>query len=132
MRWNQSLEKRINSYRLQYWTYAILNKEFGRNLKFVRDSLHSRYEVNRHGFSIHTSLEYLEVVRYMCSYLQKCGYVPDEANQKDMTSQSFVKTTKRVTGEEKLYISMSYGKNMKGEKSISIYPRAYWHLYPKK
>ncbi len=40
---------------MQYWIYAILNKQFGKEVKIVRDPLHRRYDVNRHGFQIGTN-----------------------------------------------------------------------------
>lgn len=125
--WHTTFEKRINSYRLQYWMYAVLNKGFGRNLVFVRDSLHHRYEVNRHGFTVRAQgVEYQEVLRYIARYLESCGYQLEDTKQKNQTSQCFIKTTQRLTGKETLYISFSYGQTMRGEKVLSVYPRAYW------
>ncbi len=42
----------MTRYKLYYWLYAFLNKIYGKTLIFTRDSLHSRYAVNRHSFSI--------------------------------------------------------------------------------
>ncbi len=43
--------------------YACLNKEFGQEVKLHRDSLHSLYRVNRHGFEISTNTLNLNVVK---------------------------------------------------------------------
>lgn len=40
----------MSSYSTQYWIYAILAKTFGQRVRLERDSLHSRYWVNRHCF----------------------------------------------------------------------------------
>lgn len=70
--------KKINNYRLQYWIYAILNKRFGKEVVFTRDSLHSRYSVNRHGFYITTNTQSIqEVKKYLTSYLEKCHFVKE-------------------------------------------------------
>jgi len=67
--------KKVNNYNLQYWLYAILNKKFGSEVKFKRDSLHSRYEVNRHGFYIQTNtLSIKEVQKYLKSYLESVNF----------------------------------------------------------
>lgn len=42
----------MNKYKIQYWLYAMLNKKYGKDLKFKRDSLHRVYAVNRHGFYV--------------------------------------------------------------------------------
>lgn len=70
--------KKLNNYRLQYWLYAILNKKFGKEVKFKRDSLHSRYEVNRHGFYITVNtLSLKEVKKYLKEYLEKCMFTEE-------------------------------------------------------
>lgn len=71
--------KKINNYRLQYWLYAVLNKRFGKEVKLKRDSLHSRYEVNRHGFTITTNtLSIKEVQIFLKEYLQKCLFIEED------------------------------------------------------
>lgn len=71
--------KKLNDYRLQYWLYAILNKKFGKEVKLKRDSLHTRYEVNRHGFYITTNtLSLEEVKKYLKEYLKKCFFVEEK------------------------------------------------------
>lgn len=52
----------MTKYKIQYWLYAILNSKFGSEVKFTRDSLHSRYEVNRHSFEISTNTMNLSIV----------------------------------------------------------------------
>lgn len=67
--------KKINNYRLQYWLYAILNKKFGKEVVFKRDSLHAMYEVNRHGFSITSHNINLNIIQnYLKEYLETCNY----------------------------------------------------------
>ncbi len=71
--------KKINNYRLQYWLYALLNKKFGKEVKLKRDSLHSRYEVNRHGFNITTNtLSIKEVKKYLKQYLENCKFIEED------------------------------------------------------
>jgi len=45
----------MTKYKLQYWIYAILNKQYGKEVEIVRDPLHRRYDVNRHGFHVGTN-----------------------------------------------------------------------------
>ena len=71
--------KKVNNYNLQYWLYAILNKKFGTEVKFKRDSLHSRYEVNRHGFYVETNnLPIKEVLKYLNSYLESANFKKED------------------------------------------------------
>lgn len=96
-------EKYINSYRLQYWVYAILNKEFGSEVKIQRDSLHSRYEVNRHGFYVKTNtLSLKKVKEYIQKYLTTVNYV----NEKSFGADVFSKTNQKGKKSELLSISM--------------------------
>lgn len=53
----------MNKYKLQYWIYACLNKKFGQEVILHRDSLHSIYQVNRHGFEISTNTAPIALVR---------------------------------------------------------------------
>lgn len=130
--YKRSLEKHINNYRLQYWLYAILNKEFGKTVRFYRDSLHSRYEVNRHGFDINpVGIDVLGVKKYLTKYLENAGFSED----KNSFSGDILlkKVTQRLTGKETLYINIGYNKsgNMKSISHtpvLSISLSAYWHL----
>lgn len=62
-------------YKFQYWLYAILNKQFGTEVKFHRDSLHKIYEVNRHGFEIATNTLDINIVkRWFIDKLLKSGF----------------------------------------------------------
>lgn len=70
--------KKINNYSLQYWLYAILNKKFGQEVKFKRDSLHDKYQVNKHGFYVMTNtLSIKEIKNYLEKYLEKCMFVEE-------------------------------------------------------
>lgn len=100
--------KKINNYRLQYWLYALLNKKFGKEVKFKRDGLHNRYEVNRHGFTITTnSLSIKEVEKYLQEYLKKSFFI--EENYCGLHYK-----------KEKIYISIS-----KNNESIYCSGRVY-------
>lgn len=95
-------EKHINGYRLQYWLYASLNKRFGTEVKFQRDSLHSRYAVNRHGFSVKTNTQSLSDVKaFLVRHLLAAGFTsaPDDRS-------GYTKVTQRETGVERLYVSV--------------------------
>ena len=73
--------KKMNGYRLQYWLYAMFNKNFGRDVQLKRDPLHGMYSVNRHGFTAHgrntTTADYMFAV--MVRRLRECGFRDDIA-----------------------------------------------------
>jgi hypothetical protein len=119
-------EKKINSYRLQYWLYAVLNKEFGKEVKFTRDSLHSRYIVNRHGFDISTNTLSIEKVQeFLVKKLQDCQFTSTKGFG---DSTDLVKTNQYQNTKEELYICInkqikfSYINN---KPVLSVSPRQY-------
>lgn len=123
-------KKHITGYNLQYWLYAILNKEFGKEVTFIRDSLHSRYSVNRHGFEIQSHNISLEKIQsFLIEKLKTCNYAacPGENSIKGL-----MKTTKRVLGTEQLYVDVQKSRNMDNTTSLNVSAFAYWHKkYPK-
>lgn len=120
-------EFHINAYRLQYWLYAMLNKKFGSEVKFHRDSLHSRYQVNRHGFEISTNtLPIAEVKKWLLENLSNSGFIKDPN-----WSECVVKKTERNTGFEELAITFheqSCGTDYKNRDKpvIIVNGMVYW------
>lgn len=53
----------MNAYKIQYWLYACLNTMYGNEVKIKRDSLHSIYHVNKHGFEVSTKTMPIKKVR---------------------------------------------------------------------
>jgi hypothetical protein len=97
----------INNYRLQYWLYAVLKNALGTEVKMERDSLHSRYSVNRHGFYVRTnSMALVAARRAFISKLDKAGYKIDPSST--ASSVTMVKETTREHKIERQYISI-YG-----------------------
>jgi hypothetical protein len=65
----------MTKYKIQYWLYAILNKQFGKEVKFNRDSLHRRYDVNRHGFEVSTNTMSIKTVeKWLSEKLIECAF----------------------------------------------------------
>lgn len=118
-------EFHINAYRLQYWLYAILNKKFGSEVKFRRDSLHAIYEVNRHGFEVSTNtMSVAEVNSWFNQKLSECGFG-------DFYGM-LVKKTPRKTGVEELVVSVDihptgYDYDNRAKSVIAVGVQAYWH-----
>ena len=110
-------EKYINAYRLQYWVYAILNKEFGSEVKIHRDSLYSRYEVNRHGFNVTTNtLSLKKVKEYLQKYLSEVHY----RSEKSIGYDVFMKTNNKGKVTEELIISIK-----DSPKELSLHVASY-------
>lgn len=123
-------QKHITGYSLQYWLYAILNKEFGKNITFIRDSLHSRYSVNRHGFEIESNGISLDKIQsFLIEKLKSCNYI---ASPGVSCVKGLMKTTERVLGTEQLYVDVQKSRNMDNTTSLNVSVFAYWHKkYPK-
>jgi hypothetical protein len=93
----------MNNYKVQYWIYAILNKQFGKEVKFHRDSLHKIYQVNRHGFEIATNtMDVNSVNRWLIEKLLESGY------QKDEQDPNFYK---KEIGNRNFYIHIKQQRN---------------------
>jgi hypothetical protein len=94
-----------NSYRLQYWLYAVLNYEFGTEVKFERDSLHARYSVNRHGFDVISNTTSSSAVRsQLIRSLERSGYTIAPTSTRDFLVMH--KKTDRGVKVEDLYVSV--------------------------
>lgn len=116
--------KHIDGYSLQYWLYAILNKEFGSEVKFKRSPLHSQYSVNRHSFTVKSNTQSLAKVKnFLVNKLKDSGYLTD--NEHDTR---FSKNTKRVHGKESLMVSVEQSSSMNttDNHSLDISAFAYW------
>lgn len=90
----------MTKYKIQYWLYAILNSKFGSEVKFTRDSLHSMYEVNRHGFEISTNTMNLSLVE---SWLEDKLISSDFSINRDY---SFEKSFVKLENNQQIYISL--------------------------
>lgn len=110
-------EFHMNGYRIQYFLYAMLNKRFGRSVKFQRDSLHRQYEVNRHGFVV-SGIEPKEVLSFLVEKLQSYSY-SKENKHSDLWLN---KKTQRNTGNEQINIFLSIQKD-----GLSVSPHVYWN-----
>lgn len=116
--------KHIDSYSLQYWLYAILNKEFGSEVKFERNFLHSQYSVNRHCFSIKTNtLSINKVKSFLVQKLNDCGYIKDSSYD-----THFSKATQRIHGKESLHVTVrqNFSPNSKDNSYLDISSFSYW------
>lgn len=69
--------KAINEYRLQYWLYAILAKNYRKQVKMERSRLHGRYAVNRHDFNV-SGVAAKNVKEMLSEYLKSLGFKIDE------------------------------------------------------
>ncbi len=109
-----------NSYRLQYWLYAVLNYEFGTEVKFERDSLHTRYSVNRHGFKVTANTTPSSTVRtQFIKHLERAGYTMDGQSTRDFLIMC--KRTPREDRMEELNVSIRVDAN----KALIINGSAY-------
>jgi hypothetical protein len=121
----------INGYRLQYWLYALLNKHFGQEVHFHRDTLHGLYEANRHGFEVSTNTQSIKAVfTLMEEKLLEAGYVRDT----QWTDGSFIKITERPHGQEKLYVSLKLqetGLDYRNARKpvILVWSNSYWKWF---
>lgn len=116
-------EKHITGYSLQYWLYAILNKEFGKEVRFIRDSLHRRYSVNRHCFDIESDTIALDkIVSFLNNKLSAANYIAE----KDTVAKGLMKTTQRNHGKEQLYVHVQKQQCMDNTNKVSVSVFAYW------
>jgi hypothetical protein len=109
---------KMNSYRLQYWLYAIVATHLGRDVKIERDSLHSRYEVNRHGMYLSSKTrtpEFIEQV--VLEILLASGY----KIVKDGGFRYFMKQF----GTRKATIVLDLARQMVGPTLVHISPHVY-------
>lgn len=97
-RWN-------NGYRLQYWLYAVLNYEFGSEVKFIRDVLHSRYYVCRHGFKVTSNTTSSSTVRsHFIRHLEHAGFTIAPTSSR--TNTVMQKLTVRGERLEEVYVTI--------------------------
>lgn len=97
--------KLMNGYRLQYWLYAVLNKQYGRTVTMRRDSLHARYDVNRHGFSIHGKHDAKLVFTFMTKQLVDAGFVHEPGRQVHEQSR-MIKVIETAGIRQTIYVSL--------------------------
>lgn len=114
--------KYINAYRLQYWLYAILNKKFGKMISFERDSLHSRYEVNRHNFQVY-GVPHSIVCLELSKILINAGYI----KEKGIMGDTFKKEVLRGKKVEKHYVTLTLLKSIgKSDVVLGVSPSVYY------
>lgn len=69
----------MTKYKIYYWIYAFLNKQYGSSVLFKRDPLHKRFSVNKHSFSISLDNENVKKLNEIYSFLEKkllsCNYL---------------------------------------------------------
>jgi hypothetical protein len=109
---------KMNGYRLQYWLYAVVATHLGRAVKIRRDSLHSRYSVNRHCMylsSSSTKPEFIEQV--MLEILLASGYKQVKEIGVGYYAKQF--------GKRKATISMGVGKQLSGVEHVHISAHVY-------
>lgn len=100
----------MTKYQMQYWLYAILNKEFGKEVEFTRDSLHRRYDVNCHGFEVSTNNFSIKTVeKWLQEKLIKSSF---ETANNDPGYYS-----KNIHGK-KFYISVREQRKIDGSKPV--------------
>jgi hypothetical protein len=106
----------MSKYKMQYWLYVILNKQFGKEVKFTRDSLHRRYEVNRHAFEVSTNTLSLHIVeKWLQTKLIESAF---ESVKDDPGCYS------KNIGNKKFYIYVKEQKKIDGSKptlNLSVY-----------
>lgn len=114
-------QKKLNNYSLQYWLYAIIAKNFGKNAKMTRDFLHSRYEVNRHGFDV-TGVDSATLIGVFREILVKAGF--SEVKRYEYAVEFSRKTNvgKKDVSE---FVSFRLDESIAGKKKTYIYPRVY-------
>lgn len=85
-----------NSYDIQYWIWASLNKKFGSSVRLRRSYVARMYEVNRHDTDIMCiDIHKQDVVIFLKNLLTQAGYVED--------SHQFVKAWTNETNCYKNY-----------------------------
>ena len=99
----------INGYRFQYWLYAVLNKMYGKEVHFHRDSLHRIYQVNRHGFEVSSNtMSIQEVKNGFVKKLKEAGFTVDEKAYQSKDCIDLCKKNFYEKGDESLHISIRY------------------------
>lgn len=67
----------VNRYNLQYWIWAILNKQFGNQLKLKRSYVARMYDVNKHDFEVFAATTEMlkQAYDHLIVSLEDAGYV---------------------------------------------------------
>lgn len=87
---------------VQYWLYASLNKKFGKQISIRRDSLHARYDVNRHCFYVYGTNIY-DLFSFLDGMLRDSGYVETESDM----------IYRKTISNWNLYVSIRYTSDAK-------------------
>lgn len=95
--------KKVNASKIQYWLYAILNKSFGKQVSFNRDSLRHRYDLHKNFFSV-SGLNPKFVMLQLELELKEAGYVVDESSR--VSDVTLVKSLEHNGKVKKAYVSL--------------------------
>lgn len=116
------------SYRLQYFLYALGNRLFGSTVKYKRDSLHRVYEVNRHGFNITSSGRPLgDIVKGYIDAMVSGGWEIISGSFVDLY-KSDVHTHIRMMYEGETfieYVSFELSKDMTNQRTLYVFQQVY-------
>jgi hypothetical protein len=121
--------KKMNLYRLQYWLYAVFNNEFSKDVELRRDPLHSRYSVNRHGFSAHgRKFTALMIFEAMVMRLRIYGYEHDPKEVPREGRAQMVKRNRVGDQIETIHVNLTVGESMnKSERPfVDVWPAVYY------
>ena len=104
----------MNAYRIQYWLYAVINRNFGQHVKIERDAQHRRYDVNRHGMHLRsTQFSAQAMEKVLAEVLVAAGY--------EHTKDGF---TKKI-GKKRPVIHITQETGHGGARSLYIFLMVY-------
>jgi hypothetical protein len=105
--------RNINRYNIQYWLYAVLNKQYGELVKLDRSYVARMYDVNKHDFEINIIFnrdnDALESIRdFLNRKLLDSGY--------KLTTGFYEK----FFGNKRVVIRLTFGKMLDDEYHLSL------------
>jgi hypothetical protein len=109
---------RVNRYNLQYWIWAILNKEFGNQIKLKRSWIASMYDVNKHDFQVFAANDDIlkRAYDHLIDTLEDSGYVQDGSGSYMKAFDGILcyihpKFSNHIAGNHKVFSCSSYTYN---------------------
>lgn len=99
-------------YNVQYWLYAMLNKQFGRNVVMKRDELRYMYDVHKHAFYVSADNKVAEDLKTWLSDQLRRSYTEtkDGAFRKVENNKTFyisIREKKGFVGKPTLYVILN-------------------------
>lgn len=95
----------MTSYSHLYWIYAMINVQWSKQATIERDSLHSRYEVNKWGIDVTVpGLTANQMRKVLAAKLEAAGY-------KEHGGMSSRDSYMKEVGTERRHVSLSGAKN---------------------